>query len=187
MQPLSLAQIEHDRRDEERAEAARRRVQFVLEHADGHAYVAVASLESDTIAVHVKLAEHADRVLRQAHSVATTLRAFDQAAYNSEVAKKTTLEADCRAFRSELFAAADLPAEPDSTWDAFVAAGGAYRSHLSEVDAHDADRCLYCRQTLNDAARRLVSKYSDYLQDEISPADSRDQKTGGQHVVDLWS
>ncbi len=33
---------------------------------------------------------------------------------------------------------------------------------------HDASRCLYCRQPLNDLAKDLVRKYGDYLTDKIS-------------------
>jgi len=52
------------------------------------------------------------RVLTQALSTANELLAFDQGAYNDALTKHTQLTTDYETFHSELFAAADLPAEP---------------------------------------------------------------------------
>jgi hypothetical protein len=129
---------------------------------------AVAALEANTIGAQIGVLQHFQRVLTQATGVTTALAAFDGHAYNDLLARLAGLTRDYTAFREELFAAADLPAPPELTWESFVAAGEDYRAHLDEVDAHDADRCLYCRQTLADPARRLVSKYADYLADKIN-------------------
>jgi hypothetical protein len=129
---------------------------------------AVAALQSNTIAPRIALRQREERVLRQAANAATTLLDFNLNAYNEAVRKRGQLQTDYETFRTELFAAASLPAEPDETWSAFIAAGEEYRQHLIAVDAHDADRCLYCRQSVGDPARELLSKYSTYLEDKIS-------------------
>jgi energy-coupling factor transporter ATP-binding protein EcfA2 len=129
---------------------------------------AVAALQSNTIAPRIALRQREERVLQQIATAVTALLEFDQNGYNEAVRKRGQLQTDYEAFRASLFAVASLPAEPEETWSTFIAAGEGYRQHLIAVDAHDADRCLYCRQTVGDAARELLRKYSTYLEDKIS-------------------
>ncbi|WP_246540870.1 AAA family ATPase [Mycobacterium spongiae] len=128
----------------------------------------VAALEADTIGAQIKLQQRAERILTQASAAATVVAEFDVAAYDRELVTLAGLVEDYRTFRTTLFEAADLPAEPDDTWSAFVETGEAYRAHLVGLGVHDADRCLYCRQSLGDAARLLIAKYSEYLEDKIT-------------------
>lgn len=129
---------------------------------------AVAALRANTIGTQITARKREQRVLEQASRAVDVLLHFDAGVFNETLTKRARLTVDYEAFRSELFAAADLPAEPDDTWSGFIEAGDLYRQHLMEMDAHDADRCLYCRQTLSDPARDLLSKYSSYLEDKIS-------------------
>lgn len=137
---------------------------------------AVAALQSNALGNQITVRKREQRVLEQAVQAAETLLGFDVSAYNQTAQKRAQLAADYETFRNELFAAADLPAEPEETWDAFIAAGETYRQHLIKVDSHDVDRCLYCRQTLADPARDLLAKYSTYLEDRIS-SDIREADT----------
>lgn len=129
---------------------------------------AVAALEADTLSAQISGRQRVERVLRQITSAAKVLEALDVEAFNSLIKRIAELHQDYRAFRDELFAAAELPAHPEETWDAFVASGDVYRSHLEANGVHDSDRCLYCRQQLSDPAKALVAKYSEYLTDKIS-------------------
>ncbi|WP_314820045.1 AAA family ATPase [Arachnia propionica] len=128
----------------------------------------VAALEADTISAEIKLQWRVERVLTQASHAATVMADFNVEAYGRERDTLHGLEEDYRAFRAALFEAADLPAEPDDTWSTFIEAGEAYQAHLIAVGEHDVDRCLYCRQPLNEAARSLIAKYSEYLEDKIT-------------------
>lgn len=128
----------------------------------------VAALEADTISAEIKLQQRNERILTQASTAATAIADFNVAAYDGELVTLAGLEEDYRTFRATLFEAADLPAEPDNTWSAFIEAGEAYQAHLIALGAHDADRCLYCRQPLGEAARSLLGKYSEYLEDKIT-------------------
>lgn len=107
-----------------------------------------------------------------------TRREFFSFHYEQDVCElhASTHPADYETFRSELFAAADLPADPDDTWSDFIEAGETYRQHLVVLGAHDVDRCLYCRQPLQEPARDLIARYSTYLEDKIS-ADIRTTDT----------
>lgn len=128
----------------------------------------VAALEGDTIGAQIKLQQRVVNVLTQAVASATAVADFDVVSYDGELITRAGLQEDYRTFRTALFAAADLPAEPDDTWSGFIEAGVAYRAHLVGQGVHDIDRCLYCRQPLDEAARALVSKYSVYLEDKIA-------------------
>lgn len=128
----------------------------------------VAAFEADTISAEIKLQQRVERILKQASDAAMTVAGFNVDDYNSERDVLHGLQKDYRSFRTALFEAADLPADPDDTWSAFITAGEAYQSHLIELDAHDVSRCLYCRQPLNESARALISKYSEYLADKIT-------------------
>lgn len=137
---------------------------------------AVAALRANTMGAQIAGLKSEQRVLSQAVSVADALLAFELAKYNEALTKRAQLTTDYETFRREIFAAADLPADPDDTWNDFIEAGETYRQHLVEVEAHDADRCLYCRQPLLDPARDLLTRYSTYLEDKIS-ADIRTTDT----------
>ncbi|MBJ7353921.1 MAG: AAA family ATPase [Thermoleophilaceae bacterium] len=129
---------------------------------------AVAALEADTLDAQISERQRSERVLRQAAAAAATLEGLNVEELSSLSARLTELQQDYRTFRSDLFAAADLPADPEETWDDFVTSGDAYRSHLEALGVHDSGRCLYCRQPLSDSAQALVAKYSEYLTDRIS-------------------
>jgi len=128
----------------------------------------VAALEADTISAEITALARTERALKQAAALATTVADFDGNAFSAERDKLSDLQKDYRLFRAALFEAADLPAEPDDTWNGFVQAGERYKAHLAELGVHDADRCLYCRQPLVGAAAALVGKYSEYLEDAIA-------------------
>ena len=129
---------------------------------------AVGALHGNTIGTQIAAFKAEQRLLSQAASAAEVLVAFDATAYNEALERRAQLTSDYETFRSELFAAADLPAEPDDTWSRFIESGEMYRQHLVELEAHDSDRCLYCRQPLLNPARDLLSRYSAYLEDKIS-------------------
>lgn len=128
----------------------------------------VASLEADTVGAAIKLKLREQRVLTQASAAALMTADLDFSAYNDELNTLVGLENDYRLFRTALFEAADLPADLDDTWGAFIDAGTKYQEHLAALDAHDAERCLYCRQPLGAAAQALIGKYAEYLDDKIA-------------------
>ncbi|MFH5230818.1 AAA family ATPase [Antrihabitans spumae] len=131
---------------------------------------AVAALDANTTGTLLKLRQREHAVMTQAVKVVKTLGAFDAPGYNARLAMREELNKDYVAFRTELFKAAALPAEPEGTWESFVASGEQYKQHLVDLSVHDDDKCLYCRQPLGDRARDLVSKYGEYLADKISGA-----------------
>lgn len=128
---------------------------------------AVGALEAGTLSATIKAQQRVSRVLTQATSIAAEIQAFDVDTYNTTRTTVAALEVDYAHIRTELFEAADLPADPDDTWKTFVEVGESYRQHLVIAGAHDENRCLYCRQPLGERAQELVTKYADYLADKI--------------------
>lgn len=128
----------------------------------------VGGLRANTLLSQITALKSQQRVLVQALSAVDALLTFDKTTYNESLRKHAQLETDYETFRTGLFAAADLPAEPDETWNGFIEAGDSYRQHLVEIQSHDAERCLYCRQSLLKPARDLIERYSTYLEDKIS-------------------
>jgi hypothetical protein len=129
---------------------------------------AVAALEANTTASQITITQRSLAIVTKASEVASVLSTFDVAAYNSGLTRLTQLTADYETFRVQFFAAANLPSEPEDTWAAFVASGETYREHLRAEGAHDEGRCIYCRQSLGEAAVDLVNKYREYLDDKIA-------------------
>lgn len=127
----------------------------------------VAALEANTIRPKLDQALREARVLSEAQELSVVLASFDVTSYNSTVTKRAGLVADYDTFRTELFAAADLPADPDETWSDFIASGDAYQAHLTDLGVHDDSRCIYCRQELASPARKLLAKYATYLADRV--------------------
>jgi energy-coupling factor transporter ATP-binding protein EcfA2 len=128
----------------------------------------VAALRANTMGAQIVGLKSEQRVLLEAATTAEALLGLKPVTYNELLSTRAQLTADYEAFRRELFAAADLPSDPDNTWNDFIEAGETYRQHLVMVDAHDSNRCLYCRQPLLDPARDLLTRYSTYLEDKIS-------------------
>src|ERR1017187_2966504 len=148
-----------------------KRLAEVGEHAQDHLknlHLAVSALRADTISQQIKTQQRRERALIQALTWATALSRISVGDYNTAVTTLTTLRSDYVRFRETLFAAANLPAQPDETWSAFVRSGQAYREHLGQLGVHDESRCLYCRQTLDSAATDLLNKYREYLEDRIA-------------------
>lgn len=128
----------------------------------------VAELESNTIKIRIRELQRTEHALSQACEAARAIEDFDVDAYEQERQKLKQLEENYRLFRDALFKEADLPMAPDDTWMMFIESAERYRQHLDAHSVYDTGRCLYCRQPLQDAARTLIEKYAELLEDKIS-------------------
>ena len=128
----------------------------------------LALLSAGMIGQQIVLLEGLQRALSEAIVYTTTAQRLDVQEYNLTLAQLSELTSNQTTLRDSLFAAAALPAPPEQTWEAFVRSGLDYRRHLESVDAHDASRCLYCRQSLSQDAAQLIARYSDYLESQIA-------------------
>ena len=131
---------------------------------------AVGALDANTLPTQIRNRQRSERVLDQAKNCLALLSGFDIKGYNEGRETLHRLREDHNTFRAELFGSAQLPSEPDESWQAFVSSGDRYREHLEILEAHDSDRCLYCRQKLDDPARALINKYREFLEDKINTA-----------------
>ncbi|MYD52962.1 MAG: AAA family ATPase [Chloroflexi bacterium] len=128
----------------------------------------VAALKAGLPRLQIALQTRLRRVLMEAESFTSAVGAFQVEEHSTRLRRLSRLQQDLTQLRDGLFAAADLPADPEETWETFIRAGNQYRQHLETVGKHDETRCLYCRQTLNDTAIRLIERYREYLDDRIA-------------------
>ena len=157
-------------------DAAERESQLKLE---------IARLVADTLPQEVGSLQRVQKTVQEANSFRAVVRDLKIGEYNSVFGKLEHLRNDQGALRDTLFAAADLPAEPDATWESFVQAGRDYKDHLLSLDVHDNTRCLYCRQTLSGEAVQLISKYGEYLAGQIAKEIEEQQAEVGKIIQPL--
>ena len=130
--------------------------------------LAVAALRADTVGQQITLQKRVHRILVEAVTYTAGVQQWPVDEYHEGLRRLSRLREEYSVFREALFAAADLPAPPDPTWESFIHAGQNYRAHLETLRVHDQARCLYCRQSLGHKASQLITKYSDYLEDRIA-------------------
>ena len=128
----------------------------------------IARLRSDGIGQELSLKTGFQKVLTEALAFSSVLGRLNVPSYNGALSTLSDLHKDRERLRDSLFAAADLPAEPDNTWEAFIRSGQDYRRHLESLGVHVSTRCLYCRQVLGAEALQLIAKYGEYLEDQIA-------------------
>lgn len=137
---------------------------------------AVGALEADALGTTIRVAQSEEKSLRESIEVGKAISDLDVAAFNASLTRRAALVEDQKKLSAELFQSADLPSEPDSSWQSFIASGQQYRNHLEEKGSHDSERCLYCRQPLSTNAADLISKYSGFLEDKISSQINDEQR-----------
>ena len=128
----------------------------------------IAALRADVVGQQVSLKSRFQSVLTDALAYTAVVEDFKGQDYNIALTRLSELHSDQTALRDSLFAAANLPAEPEQMWEEFIRAGRVYKEHLEILRVHDDTRCLYCRQILNTDALELIVKYSDYLESQIA-------------------
>ncbi|MYC68710.1 MAG: hypothetical protein F4X12_20540, partial [Acidobacteriia bacterium] len=128
----------------------------------------LAMLRADVSDPLLTLKTQTRNALVEAGSLANAIRQLSNSSYNKGLRTLLELRQDYATIRETLFAAADLPAPPEESWDSFIRAGYQYRSHLEHVGAADEERCLYCRQVLSDDAASLLRKYGIYIEDRLA-------------------
>ena len=128
----------------------------------------IAALSANLVGQQVSLRVKFQNVLTEALAYTAVVGDFKTQDYSVALTRLSELHSDQTALRDSLFAAVNLPAEPEKTWEEFIRAGREYREHLESLGVHDDTRCLYCRQVLNTDALELIVKYSDYLESQIA-------------------
>ena len=128
----------------------------------------IAALRADVVSQQVSLKSRFQNVLTEALAFTAVVGKFKIQEYNVELTKLSELHSDQTSLRDSLFAAPNLPAEPEQTWEDFIRSGQEYRRHLDSLGVHDSKRCLYCRQLLDTGALELIVKYSEYLESRMA-------------------
>ena len=128
----------------------------------------IAALRADVIGQRVSIKSRFENVLTKALAYTSVVGNFNLQDYNTALTRLSELHSDQTTLRESLFAVANLPAEPEETWEEFIRSGRQYRRHLESLGVHDDTRCLYCRQLLGTDALELIVKYNEYLESHIA-------------------
>ena len=128
----------------------------------------IAALRADVVGQQVSFKSGFQNVLTGALNYTSAVGNFRLQDYNAALTRLFELHSDQTTLRESLFAAANLPAEPEQTWEEFIRSGQGYRRHLEGLGVHDDARCLYCRQLLGTDALELIAKYREYLESHIA-------------------
>lgn len=102
-------------------------------------------------------------VMRDLVTVGNALAAFDSARFSQAVDEELSARVSQTESAAAVFGGGRLPEDLRSVWQRFVEAGEQYlvasdRTAYPEAD----DACIYCQQTLDDAARTLIASYRRY-------------------------
>ena len=128
----------------------------------------IAALRADVVGQQIPIKSRFQAVLAEALAYTAVVGDFRVKDYGIALGSLNELHNDQRTLRDSLFAAANLPADPEQTWEDFIRSGQEYRKHLESLGVHDDTRCLYCRQLLGADAIELVFKYHEYLESQIA-------------------
>ena len=128
----------------------------------------IAALRANVVGQQESLKSRLQSILTGALGYTSVLGNFNLQDYNAALTRLSELHSDQTALRESLFAPANVPAEPEQTWEEFIRSGQEYRRHLENLGVHDDTRCLYCRQLLGTEALELIVKYREYLESHIS-------------------
>ena len=137
----------------------------------------IAALRANVIGQQIPVKSRFQSVLKEAFAYASVAGKFEFKKYDDALARLSDLRGDLATLRDSLFDKANLPAEPDETWESFIRAGQEYREHLENLGVHDDTLCLYCRQLLSTDAFELIVKYSGYLEGKIAKEIETEEST----------
>ena len=128
----------------------------------------IAALRAGVVGQQASLKSRFQNVLAEALAYTAVVGDFKIQDYSVALTSLSELHSDQTVLRDSLFAAANLPVDPDQTWEVFISSGQEYRRHLESLGVHEDTHCLYCRQQLNSDALELTVKYRDYLESQIA-------------------
>ena len=128
----------------------------------------IAALRADVVGQQVSFKSRFQNVLGEALAYTAIVRDFKIQEYGAGLTRLSELKGDQTSLRDGLFVAANLPADPERTWEDFIRSGQEYRKHLESLGVHDDTLCLYCRQQLGIGAVELIVKYREYLESQIA-------------------
>ena len=122
-----------------------------------HALLEVATQRKDTF--------------KQVSEIGETILGFNQKSYSEAVSSLRMAQHNHEKATKQAFTGENVPGVLGDAWKGFIEAAEAYIEDLklSEYPASDS-RCIYCRQSLDDAAVALIKKYRDYCNASLRQA-----------------
>ena len=129
----------------------------------------------------IEVATQRKDIFEQVSKIGETILSFNRKSYNEAVSSLRLARFSHEKATKQAFTSENVPGVLGDTWKEFIEAAEAYieDSKLLQYPASDS-RCIYCQQSLDDAAVALIKKYRDYcnssLRQEMDRAEIHLQK-----------
>lgn len=138
----------------------------------------IAALKSNTLADRLQVVRSSRTLLSSARTALNTLVGFDRERYAEARQKLGAANARQQEVSETAFASYGIPGVLGDTWRAFIEAGEAYIHETHPADYPKGEgTCIYCRQSLDEAAARLLSQYRAFCSEEARREVTRAQAT----------
>jgi len=131
----------------------------------------VSVLRSGLSDAALQLAKNDQEWLSQSAKLLSIAKAFDVDKYNTALQKLTIAEQALESKTKQALLEEAIPGVLEQSWQKFIHSANNYiDEHISHDYPQKGDSCAYCRQELSDAAVKLLLKYKDFCNNELSQA-----------------
>lgn len=131
----------------------------------------VSVLRSGVSDASLQLAKNDQEWLGEAEKLLSIGKAFNVDQYNAALDKLTLAEEALESKTKQALLAEAIPGVFEQSWQKFIHSANDYvGEHITREYPQKGDSCAYCRQELSEAAVKLLLKYKDFCNNELSQA-----------------
>lgn len=131
----------------------------------------VSVLRSGLSDAALQVAKNDQEWLGAAETILSIAKAFEAEKYNAALQKLTAAEEALESKTKQALLEEAIPGVFEQSWQKFIHSANDYiDEHISHDYPQKGDSCAYCRQELSDAAVKLLLKYKDFCNNELSQA-----------------
>lgn len=131
----------------------------------------VSALRSGLSDAALQVAKNDQTWLNETGKLLAIAKAFDVERYNIELETLKRAEEALEAKTRQAFVSEGIPGVFEPSWQKFIQSANDYiGEHISHEYPAKGDSCAYCRQELSEAAIKLLLKYKDFCNNELSKA-----------------
>ena len=131
----------------------------------------VSVLRSGLSDAALQVAKNDQEWLGESEKLLSIVKAFEVDKYNAALQNLKDAEQALESKTKQALLEEALPGLFEQTWQKFIHSANDYvDKHISHDYPQKGDSCAYCRQELSDAAVKLLLKYKDFCNNELSQA-----------------
>src|SRR6185437_11166078 len=129
----------------------------------------VSVLHSAVSDAALQVAKNDQAWLSETEKLLAVAKTFEVEKYNAALQKLAQAEEALEVKTKQALLAETIPGVFEESWQKFIHSANTYiDEHISHDYPQKGDRCAYCRQELTDVALKLLLKYKDFCNNELS-------------------